>query len=80
MSKFTEYLKSIFAEPSTIGVTVTKTTTYEGETNMGSTNKAVIKELDSGAFALTTPGGKTIETYARHRDARRGANRRGLTV
>lgn len=73
VSNLISYIKSIFAEPSTIGFTT-------GENTMGSTNKAVIKELNSGAFALTTPGGKTIQTYARHRDARRGANRRGLSV
>lgn len=34
----------------------------------------------NGRFALVDRAGSTIQTYARERDARRGANRRGLTL
>lgn len=53
---------------------------FSGEYTVGSTNVTTIKELGSGDFALLSPAGKTIQTYARHRDARRGARRRGLSV
>lgn len=48
--------------------------------NVGVDNMASIKELSSGQFALMSRIGDTIGVYSRARDARRGAERRGITV
>lgn len=41
---------------------------------------AQITPLNNGKFAITDRTGSTVATYARARDARRGAERRGFVV
>lgn len=39
-----------------------------------------ITKMENGRFRLLTNGNEVVATYARKRDAERGAERRGLTV
>jgi hypothetical protein len=44
------------------------------------TNAASIRQMKNGRYRLLENGNEVVATYARYRDALRGAKRRGLEV
>lgn len=50
------------------------------KTMFTSNTTASIRQMKNGRFRLLENGNEVVATYARRRDALRGASRRGLTV
>lgn len=84
-----KYIKSIFApEAPLFSVTVTKTVeqvpggtlTDPEEFGVSRDGIAHIRRMKNGKFRLLVNVNEVIGTYARLRDAKRGAERKGLTV
>lgn len=69
------FLKNVYAW----GYFVATGNTEKIFNDKGYEDMAFIKPMN-GKFALLDRDGNTVQTYARERDARRGANRRGLTL
>jgi hypothetical protein len=69
------WLKNIFtAEETPLQLTETH------EFGVSTDGIATIRQMKNGKFRLLVNGNEVIGTYARLRDARRGATRKGLTV